>query len=174
MIYVIPTFNKPSGISWSNKVREEFVNVIKNTNILVIEDDPYNLISYDEKKYNKLYELDKTHIIYISSFSKYISPAFSVGYIICKKELLDKLYLIKKTDLCCNGFVQNVILDYLKNNNLKKLISKRLPLYKIFLKRCLKYLDKNDYKYDFFPTGGLFMIVKKDNQIKRFNICSLK
>lgn len=32
----------------------------------------------------------------------------------------------------------------------------------------------NDYKYDFFPTGGLFMIVKKNNQIKRFNICSLK
>ncbi len=173
MIYVIPTFNNPSGISWDNDIREKFIDAIKDKNIIVIEDDPYSLISYENNQYKKLYELDNNHVIYISSFSKYISPCFSVGYIISNKKTIDKLYLIKKIDLCTNGFIQFVVLDYLKNNNLKELLKEKSKEYKNLLDKSIKYLDDNNFTYKYIPKGGLFMLVTKEDITNRFNICYL-
>ena len=174
MIYVIPTFNNPSGITWNELIRKEFIDIINEYNVSVVEDDPYSLISYDNKKYTKLIELDNKHIIYISSFSKYIAPAFSVGYIISNKSILDKLYLIKRNELCSNGFIQYVVLDYLTYNDLKGIIKEKIREYKKCLKRSIKYLNLNGYDYKFIPKGGIFMLVEKDNKISRFNICYMK
>ena len=46
LIYVTPTFNNPTGYSWSNKKRIEFLKIINKYNILVIEDDPYNIFRH--------------------------------------------------------------------------------------------------------------------------------
>lgn len=174
MIYVIPTFNNPSGITWNELIRKEFIDIINEYNVSVVEDDPYSLISYDNKKYTKLIELDNKHIIYISSFSKYIAPSFSVGYIISNKSILDKLYLIKRNELCSNGFIQYVVLDYLTYNDLKGIIKEKIREYKKCLKRSINYLNINGYDYKFIPKGGIFMLVEKDNKISRFNICYMK
>ena len=173
MIYVIPTFNNPSGVSWDEEIREGFISVIKNKEMIVIEDDPYSLINFSDTNYTKLIELDNK-IIYISSFSKYIAPGFSVGYIICKANILDKLYLIKKDDLCSNGFIEHVVLDYLKNNDLKMLIKEKMYIYKQCLNKSKRYLKSNGYDMVFIPSGGVFISIRKDNKIERFNICYMK
>ena len=174
MIYVIPTFNNPTGITWKNNVRKEFINVIKDKNIYVIEDDPYSLLNYTNESYEKLYNLDNKRVIYISSFSKYISPSFSVGYIIANKDILDRLYISKRSELGSNGFIQNVVLEYLKNNNLKELINKKVPLYKELIIKSKNYLNDNGYEIVYEISGGIFILVSKDNEISRFNICYMK
>lgn len=174
MIYTIPTFNNPTGITWKNNVRKEFINVIKDKNIYVIEDDPYSLLNYTNESYEKLYNLDNKRVIYISSFSKYISPSFSVGYIIANKDILDRLYISKRSELGSNGFIQNVVLEYLKNNNLKELINKKVPLYKELIIKSKNYLNDNGYEIVYEISGGIFILVSKDNEISRFNICYMK
>ena len=192
LIYVVPTFNNPTGYSWSNKVRKKFLKIINKYNILVIEDDPYNLINFTNNKYKSLYHLNNgKNIIYLGTFSKVISPSINVGYII--SNLNDILYSYKRaSDLCTSLFSQYVVLDYLKNNKLEDVIKEKIVTYKQLLKKSIKDLNKDEIEYYTKPKGGLFYLVKlKDNvntdcidcnkyyidneqkNITRINICAI-
>ena len=169
-IYVVPTFNNPTGYTWTNKNRKEFLNIINKYNILVLEDDPYSLINFTNKKYKSLYELNNgKNIIYLGTFSKLISPSINVGYIISNE--IDKIYLYKKSfDLCTSAFLQYVVLDYLKNNDLEKIVNKKIEIYKNLLKKSVNNLKvdyKNRIEYYSIPKGGLFYLVKFKDEINK-------
>ena len=116
IIYVTPTFNNPTGYSWSNKKRLEFLKIINKYNILVIEDDPYSLINFTTNKYDSLYKLNSgKNIIYLGTFSKYISPSINVGYIITNA-YINELYKEKElNDLCTSTFIQFIISHFNRN-----------------------------------------------------------
>lgn len=198
LIYVTPTFNNPTGYSWSNSYRTKFLKIINKYNILVLEDDPYSLINFTKYKYKSLYELNKgKNIIYLGTFSKYISPSINVGYILCNNEYLKTIYSFKESfDLNTSMFIQLIILDYLKNNDLEKIIVKRILKYKSLLNKSIKYLKQNysDYLLSYSKIkGGLYIHIKfkeeidniefenvnnyyiegKHNKETRINICSL-
>ncbi len=170
MIYVIPTFNNPTGYSWSNQKRKDFLKIINKYNILVIEDDPYSYINFTNEKYDSLIELNnQKNIIYLGTFSKLISPSINVGYIITDKSLIDKIYLYKKSyDLSTSAFLQYVVLDYLNNYDLKELINKKIDNYRELLDKSLKYL-KEEYQDKIISytntKGGLFYLVKFNEEV---------
>lgn len=73
-IYVVPTFNNPTGYSWPNENRKEFLKVVNKYNLIVIEDDPYSMLNFSNEKYESLYKLNNgKNIIYLGTFSKLIS-----------------------------------------------------------------------------------------------------
>lgn len=197
LIYVTPTFNNPTGYSWSNSYRKEFLEIVNKYDALVLEDDPYSLINFTNYKYKSLYELNNgKNVIYLGTFSKYISPSINVGYIISNESILKNIYLFKESfDLCTPLFTQLIVLDYLQNNNIKKLIEDRIPIYKKLLDETIEEI-KNDYVESIFSyskvQGGLFVHIKFkgkiDNEIfepgnyyinashnneTRINICNL-
>lgn len=165
MIYVTPTFNNPTGYAWSNKKRKEFLKLINKYDIIVIEDDPYGYINFTNYKYHTLYELNKgKNIIYLGTFSKLISPSINVGYIICEINRMNAIYAYKKSfDLCTSVFLQYVILDYLSNYDVLKLIRLKIPKYKKLLNDSITNL-KHNYKIEIInytkSKGGLFYVVK--------------
>ena len=197
LIYVTPTFNNPTGYSWSNSYRKEFLEIVNKYDVLVLEDDPYSLINFTNYKYKSLYELNNVkNVIYLGTFSKYISPSINVGYIISNESILKNIYLFKESfDLCTPLFTQLVVLDYLQNNNIKKLMDNRIPIYKKLLDETIEEIKK-DYVESIFSyskvQGGLFVHIKFkgkiDNEIfepgnyyinashnneTRINICNL-
>jgi len=170
LIYVTPTFNNPTGYSWSNSYRKKFLEIINRYNILVLEDDPYSLINYTKNKYKSLYELnDGKNIIYLGTFSKYISSSINVGYILSNNTLLDALYYFKESfDLNTSLFNQLVILDYLKNNDIEDIIKNRVIVYKKCLKKTIQYLNDNFKKNVLFYSkakGGIFFYIKFKKEI---------
>ena len=198
LIYVTPTFNNPTGYSWSNAYRRKFLKIINKYNVLVLEDDPYSLINFTNIKYKSLYELNNgRNVIYLGTFSKYISPSINVGYILSNKILLETIYSFKESfDLCTSLFNQLVILDYLKNNNLKNIINNRLILYKKLLAEALKNINinyaksilnyseikggmfvflrfKGEVDNNIFENGSRYYVDKKHDNETRINICSL-
>lgn len=170
LIYVTPTFNNPTGYAWDNDYRQKFLKIINKYNLLVIEDDPYSLINFSDYNYKSLYELNnRKNIIYLGTFSKYISPAINVGYILCSDEIMTILYPYKESfDLCTSLFVQYVVLDYLKNNDLKTIIKNKIPIYKKLLAENIAELKDNyakELSFYTFTKGGLFFSVKFKNEI---------
>ena len=168
LIYVVPTFNNPTGYSWSNKNRKEFLKIINKYNILVLEDDPYSLINFTKSKYKSLYNLNKgRNIIYLGTFSKLISPSINVGYVLFDK--INLLYSYKKSyDLCTSAFSQYVVLDYLRNNRLEKIIDKKIVVYKKALKKSIKELTEDNNNQIVFISnikGGIFYLVKFKNKV---------
>ncbi len=170
LIYVTPTFNNPTGYSWSNSYRRKFLEVVNKYNVLVLEDDPYSLINFTNIKYKNLYELNNgKNIIYLGTFSKYISPSINVGYILSNITLLGELYSFKESfDLDTSLFNQLVVLDYLQNNNIKSIVKNRLKIYKNLLDETIQNINTNyanSILYYSKIKGGLFVYLKFNNEV---------
>ena len=170
LIYVIPTFNNPTGIAWTNEKRIEFLKIINKYNVLVIEDDPYYMLNFTNYIYKSLYSLNNgKNVFYLGTFSKMVSPSINVGYIITDENKIDKLTSFKKNfDLNTSTFMQYVILDYLQNYDLKYLMKNRTNIYKELLEECINKLNTK-YKGEIIslskPMGGFFFLVKFKNSI---------
>lgn len=170
LIYVTPTFNNPTGYSWSNNYRKKFLEIINKYDVLVLEDDPYSLINYTNYKYESLYKLNKgKNVIYIGTFSKYISPSINIGYIISNDTILKTIYSFKESfDLCTSLFTQLIVLDYLQNNNIKKLIDNRIPIYKKLLDEAIEDINNNHAESILSYSnvkGGFFVSIKFKGEI---------
>lgn len=170
LIYVTPTFNNPTGYSWSNSYRKKFLEIINKYNVLVLEDDPYSLINFTNVKYKSLYELNNgKNIIYLGTFSKYISPSINVGYVLSNVTLLDILYFFKESfDLGTSLFNQLVVLNYLQNNNIKSIVKNRLKIYKNLLDETIQNINTNyanSILYYSKIKGGLFVYLKFNNEV---------
>lgn len=196
-IYVVPTFNNPTGYAWSKENRIRFLEIINRYHILVIEDDPYSLIHFSNQEYPTLYQLNKgKNVIYLGTFSKYISPSINVGYILADKKSICALYQYKEAyDLCTSLFHQQVVLTYLEHFDLIQEIKNRIPKYQKYLIRMQKHIkEKFGNQVDFtIPKGGIFFLVHFKNgkvpitledhqsyfinqlnqEYTRINICSL-
>ncbi|MBQ7141256.1 MAG: PLP-dependent aminotransferase family protein [Bacilli bacterium] len=173
LIYVTPTFNNPTGYSWSNNYRKKFLEIINKYDVLVLEDDPYSLINYTKYQYKSLYELNNgKNIIYLGTFAKYISPSINVGYIISNDSILKTIYSFKESfDLCTPLFAQLIVLDYLQNNNIKELIDNRISIYKKLLDETIAYIN-NNYAESILSyskvRGGLFISIKFKEKIDNY------
>jgi 2-aminoadipate transaminase len=82
-LYTIPTFQNPSGRTLSVERRRRLVELAREHDVLVLEDDPYGLVRYEGEAPPTLFELEGGELVtYSSSFSKTIAPGLRVGYFV--------------------------------------------------------------------------------------------
>ena len=87
-LYTIPTFQNPSGRTLSAERRRRLVELAREHDLLVLEDDPYGLVRYEGEPLPTLFELDGGDgVVYASSFSKTVAPGVRVGYFVLPLEL---------------------------------------------------------------------------------------
>jgi 2-aminoadipate transaminase len=86
-LYVIPTFQNPSGRTLSEERRRRIVELAREHDLLVFEDDPYGLVRYEGTPLPSLLELSEGAAIYSSSFSKTIAPGLRVGWFVFPEPL---------------------------------------------------------------------------------------
>jgi len=163
-IYTVPTFQNPTGVTMSLERRKQLLEVAKKYNILILEDDAYNELRYSGKKIPTIKSLDKHDlVIYMSTFSKILSPGFRLGWVVAREDIIRKLVIAKQgTDLCSNVFCQHIADEYIRSGMIDKQIPKIIRMYKrkrdIMLKALKKYFPKG-IKWT-VPDGGLFIWVE--------------
>jgi DNA-binding transcriptional MocR family regulator len=82
-LYTIPTFQNPSGRTLAPDRRERLVELARNHELTVLEDDPYGLVRFEGESPPSLLELDGgERVVYASSFSKTVAPGLRVGYLV--------------------------------------------------------------------------------------------
>jgi 2-aminoadipate transaminase len=87
-LYTIPTFQNPSGRTLSVERRRRLVELAREHDLLVLEDDPYGLVRYEGEAPPTLFELEGGELVaYSSSFSKTIAPGLRVGYFVLPSPL---------------------------------------------------------------------------------------
>ena len=86
-LYLIPTFQNPSGRTLTLERRRRVVELAREHDLLVLEDDPYGLIRFEGEPLPSLFELSEGTIAYSSSFSKTISPGLRVGWFVFPETL---------------------------------------------------------------------------------------
>ena len=160
LAYLIPNFQNPTGLTYSAQNRKEVFEAIKDEDMILIQDDPYGELRFEDGERIPYIGLNQTEKnIYLGSFSKIVTPGMRLGYIIANKEIIHMLETAKQaSDLHSNIFGQYLISDYLYNNDLDKHIEKIKKLYKSQAEAMVgameKYFPKN-VKYT-IPKGGMF------------------
>lgn len=82
-LYTIPTFQNPTGRTLSTDRRRRLVEIARENDLLIVEDDPYGLVRFEGVPPPTLFELaDGEGVVYGSSFSKTIAPGARVGYLV--------------------------------------------------------------------------------------------
>src|SRR4029077_11520868 len=86
-LYLIPTFQNPSGRTLSEERRRRIVEVAREHDLLVLEEDPSGLVRFEGEPLPSLLELSDGYTAYSSSFSKTIAPGIRVGWFVLPEAL---------------------------------------------------------------------------------------
>jgi 2-aminoadipate transaminase len=82
-LYTIPTFQNPSGRTLSAERRARLVDIVREHELAVLEDDPYGLVRFEGAPEARLLELEGGNLVtYTSSFSKTVAPGVRSGYFV--------------------------------------------------------------------------------------------
>ncbi|MGI6574805.1 MAG: PLP-dependent aminotransferase family protein [bacterium] len=161
LIYLIPTFQNPTGITMPVERRQEVVSVAEELGLVLMEDDPYGELRYSGEPVPALKSFDtKGSVVYLGSFSKIISPGLRVGYIIGNQEIIRKLTIGKQTvDLHTSNLSQAIVYEYCSRGLLPKHLAKIRAQYKEKRDLMLKLLEENFPPEVTWtkPEGGLFL-----------------
>jgi 2-aminoadipate transaminase len=91
-LYVIPTFQNPTGRTLGTKGRRRLVELAAEHELTVLEDDAYGLVRFEGDAEPTLHELaGGEHVVYSSSFSKIVAPGLRVGYLVLPDALASRV-----------------------------------------------------------------------------------
>ncbi len=161
-LYVIPTFQNPTGRTLAAERRKPIVEMAAKYGFLVVEDDPYRDLRYAGASLPPIKEYDATgHVLYMGSFSKIISPGMRVGYMVGEPEIIRKCIIGKQgTDLHTANLTQAIVDQYLRRGLLAPHIAEILPGYRAKLDAMLEELSSFPAGTRYArPEGGLFVFV---------------
>jgi 2-aminoadipate transaminase len=132
-LYVIPSFQNPSGISHSLERRRALLEVARELDLLIVEDDPYGDLYFDDKPVPTLRALEGNagNVVYLSSFSKILAPGLRTAFLVAPEALAAKVEILKQSaNLCGSSLDQRIILGALKSGLLEEQKARIRPYYR--------------------------------------------
>ena len=114
MIYTIPSFHNPAGVTQGAERRLQILEVAKREGLLILEDDPYGLLGFDGTAPRAIRADDDQQVIYLGSFSKTIASGLRVGWAVAPHGVREKLVLAAESAvLCPSNYSQLTVSEYL-------------------------------------------------------------
>jgi len=114
LIYTIPSFHNPAGVSQGPARRAEILAIAQRAGIAVLEDDPYGLLGFEGDPPRAMRADDADGVIYLGSFSKTIAAGLRVGWAVAPHGVREKLVLASEAAvLCPSNYAQLTVSEYL-------------------------------------------------------------
>jgi 2-aminoadipate transaminase len=150
-LYTVPNFHNPAGVTLSLARRREIIELAREHNILIIEDNPYGLLGFDEEPYRAMRADDQENVIYLGSFSKTFAPGLRVGWAAAPHAVREKMVMASEsTILCPSNFAQLAISRYLATEPWLDQIKNFRELYRERRDAMLEALDQH------FPASAIW------------------
>lgn len=178
LLYIMTNYQNPTTYSYSEHTKNKLIELSKQHNFYIIEDDFLTDLNYSKDKKTPLKSIDNSdQVIYIKSFSKIFMPGVRIGFMTVPQKLFKDIIRVKHTtDISSSGFLQRAFDLYLRKGYWKKHIENIKKVYTNKYNIMVKELKKL-YKYGVTfeePYGGLSIWLKlpKDiDSIDLYNEC---
>ncbi|HVU69041.1 MAG TPA: PLP-dependent aminotransferase family protein [Ktedonobacteraceae bacterium] len=175
-MYVLPSFQNPSGITFTLERRQQLIELAGRYNVPILEDDPYSQLRFEGESLPSLLALEHArqqqagqedpfyqgNVILLNTFSKVLTPGLRVAWIVAPAEVCRKLTLAKQgTDLHTATFNQMIAYELMREGFLEKHVPVIRALYRerrdAMLAALAEYFP--DTVHWTHPEGGLFLWV---------------
>jgi len=175
MLYTIPVFHNPTGVSMSQAVKEKVVQMARRHDLLVVCDDVYNLLSYEDgPPPARLLAVDRQkdegyegHVISVGTFSKILSPGVRVGWLELPQRLVHKFASsgVLQSGGSTNNYVAGVVSSMLELGLLDTHLARLRSIFKVRMDAvCSVLLHELPPSCSLVkPSGGYFVWVKRED-----------
>ncbi len=161
-IYTIPNFQNPGGVTLTPERRRRLLELAREYDIPVIEDDPYGRLRFEGGHVKPLRALDD-EVIYLGTFSKIFAPGLRLGWMTAPRPILAKVLLTKQAaDLCGSAFAQVTAERYFTGTRWRKVLQGLTRTYAERRDVMLEALDEHfppEARWT-RPEGGFFVWVE--------------
>jgi 2-aminoadipate transaminase len=189
-IYTIPNFQNPGGVTMSLARRRRLVEVARERELLILEDNPYGLLRYEGEALPTLYSLDAETVgrggasdlvIYLGTFSKILSPGLRLGWAVAPPPVLEKLNLGKQgADLCSSPVTQMFVAAYFAReerdgSSWLQYVERLRDHYRSRRDAMIAALEEHFGEHAVWthPQGGLFIWATLDERIDTTDLLAL-
>ncbi|WP_152395980.1 MocR-like pyridoxine biosynthesis transcription factor PdxR [Paenibacillus guangzhouensis] len=129
--YVTPSHQFPMGGVLPIQRRVQLIQFARATDSYIVEDDYDSEFRYDSAPISSLQGLDPERVIYIGTFSKIVSPALRIGYLILPPSLIERARDLKwLTDLHTPALEQLTLARFIEEGYLERHIAKMKKVYR--------------------------------------------
>jgi DNA-binding transcriptional MocR family regulator len=161
LAHIIPNFQNPAGYTLSRAKREALLELAREHDFVVFEDDPYVELRFSGERLQTMLSMDPERVVYASSFSKTVCPGIRVGYLVGPGELIGQIAkLATGTYISPSMVSQSIVYEFCASGALERSIetvktalTKRLRTLEVALRRELPGAEF------VAPEGGYFMWV---------------
>ena len=161
IMYIIPTFQNPTGITLSRERRPKLAEMANKYGVILAEDDPYRDLRYAGEALPAMKQYDEDDwVVYLSSYSKLISPGMRVGAAVVTNQMLMRKMVVGKqsSDVHSPMLNQAIVDQYIRRGLLLPHIERICKNYKVQLDTMIAgFRDFPAGCAHTAPEGGLFV-----------------
>lgn len=163
LLYVIPSFQNPSGRTLDRSRRRKTVEICREHGVTIVEDHAYADLVYDGEALPSLKSLDPENVVFIHTFSKIFGPGVRLGWVAADPALIERLGLCKLgTDQCANTLTQRLVGDFGRHGHIDEQIARSIELYRKkrdLMESAMKDRFPAETSWT-HPSGGFFLWVR--------------
>jgi 2-aminoadipate transaminase len=167
-VYILPNFHNPAGTTLSGERRVKLVELAREYDLVLVEDDPYGELRYEGEDLTPIFRMAPERTIYMSTFSKTLAPGIRLAWITAPKPLIARLVQAKQgADLHTGTFVQMVTNDICERGILRQHVRRLRQVYHNRRDAMLDAIVEHwpeEMKYT-RPAGGLFLWARAPERV---------
>jgi len=176
LIYVVPDFQNPAGVCWSEEKRRRLLEIASREGLLVVEDMPYRSLRFSGQPKPAIASLDSEgRVIVLFTFSKLLSAGLRLGAIAATEDIVEKLVTMKQaTDLCTPALTQRLAARFMQEHSLAEHIRSICPRYRVkrdaMVNALANHMPKGQGISWTEPEGGLFVWLRLPSEVKTLSM----
>lgn len=161
LLYLIPTFQNPSGKTMSLARRKAVYELCVQHDVVILEDNPYGELRFRGEDIPTIKSMDTEGIvIYNGSYSKILSAGMRIGFLCAPAELMQRLIVAKQVGDCHTNIFFQIATDlFLKKYDVPAHVERIRAIYREKCDLMLRMMDEHFDKRVAYtrPDGGLFL-----------------
>ena len=165
LVYVIPEGHNPLGVTLASERRHMLIALSREHGFPLVEDDPYGLLAFDGRAQPPLRALGKDRVVYLGSFSKILTPALRLGWMVLPESLVNRVAIVKEAiDLESSALTQRVVSRLLETGMLSGHVDRLRASYRQRRDAMVESLDQHFAGRARFsrPEAGMFVWMDVD------------